>query len=139
MHYIWLAHPANTRWNRNRRRLQNNMSSRRDFLKVGCCSLGKVALTSSFARLGMVNAMAQSTGADYKSLVCVFFFGGNDSNNVIVPLDARYQQYSTIRANIAIPQASLLAVQTPQGTPYGLHPALAAIQPLWAQKRLAVL
>lgn len=69
--------------------------------------------------------MAQSAGSDYKALVCLFFFGGsNDANNLVVPLDARYQQYSTIRANIALPQASC-SVQTPAGTPYGLHPALA--------------
>ena len=32
-------------------------------------------------------------GADYKALVCVFLFGGNDCNNMIVP-DTDYAQYA---------------------------------------------
>ena len=40
----------------------------------------------SSSRLGMVTAYAQSA-SDYKALVCIFLFGGNDSNNMIVPID----------------------------------------------------
>jgi len=39
---------------------------------------------ASFNRFGLVNALAQGT-QDYKALVCVFLFGGNDSNNMVVP------------------------------------------------------
>lgn len=107
------------------------MTNRRDFLRL--------AFGGSLARLSMVNAMAQTGGStDYKALVCVFLFGGNDANNAVVPLDARYADYSGVRGNIAIPQAQLSAVSTPQGTPYGLHPALAPLQPLWNAKQLAV-
>lgn len=117
------------------------MNSRRDFLKVGCCALGRIAVGSQLARLGQINALAQSTGADYKAMVCVFLFGGNDANNMVIPITtqkAQYAQYSTIRQTLAIPQAQLLAIPTPGGETYGLHPALTGLQPLWTQKRLAV-
>jgi uncharacterized protein (DUF1501 family) len=39
---------------------------------------------ASFNRLSLMSAMAQSS-QDYKALVCIFMFGGNDSNNMIVP------------------------------------------------------
>ncbi|MDX1984453.1 MAG: DUF1501 domain-containing protein [Bryobacteraceae bacterium] len=107
------------------------MNSRREFLN-------KLALAGAFSRLGMINASAQSTGtSDYRALVCVFLFGGNDANNTIVPLGARYQDYANVRGNLAIPAANLLAVNTPSGAAYGLHPALAPIHPLWGQGNLA--
>jgi uncharacterized protein (DUF1501 family) len=59
--------------------------SRRDFLKRTCCSAAAGFAAASFNRFGLVNAMAQSA-QDYKALVCMFLFGGNDSNNMVVPL-----------------------------------------------------
>ncbi len=113
------------------------MTSRRNFLKIGCCSIGPAAMTGAIGRMSLVNAMAQ-TGPDYKALVCIFMNGGNDSNNTVVPISAQYAQYAAVRGTLALTQAQLLAVTTPQGAVYGLHPALAAIQPLWAQRQLAV-
>jgi uncharacterized protein (DUF1501 family) len=73
--------------------------------------------------------------ADYKALVCVFLYGGNDGLNTIVPTDTtRYNQYSGVRAGLALPKASLL---TMAGSDYGLHPALAALAPVWAEGKLA--
>ena len=63
--------------------------------------------------------------ADYKALVCVFLYGGNDGLNTIVPTDtARYNQYAAVRGGLAIPKASLLPLP---GVTYGLHPALAGL------------
>ncbi len=64
--------------------------------------------------------------ADYKAMVCVMLFGGNDGNQMVVPTDARYGQYASIRAGLALPQASLVPLP---GVPYGVHPALAALVP----------
>ena len=61
--------------------------SRRDFLKRSCCTAAAGFAAASFNRFGMVNALAQSS-QDYKALVCVFLFGGNDSNNMVVPLSS---------------------------------------------------
>jgi len=45
-----------------------------------------VGAAASFSRFGVMNAYAQ-TQTDYKALVCVFLNGGNDANNMIVPVD----------------------------------------------------
>ena len=50
--------------------------------------LGGFGLAAHFSRFGLLNAYAPSSG-DYRALVCVFLFGGNDSNNMIVPTDTK--------------------------------------------------
>lgn len=48
-------------------------------------------------RFVAATALAAPTGPnDYKALVCVFLFGGNDANNMIIPLD-EYAQFETVR------------------------------------------
>ena len=73
--------------------------------------------------------------ADYKALVCIFLYGGNDGMNMIVPSDvARHGQYAAVRAGLAIPRASLL----PMGSvPYGMHPSLSALSKVWNDGKLA--
>jgi uncharacterized protein (DUF1501 family) len=114
--------------------------SRRDFLKRTCCTAAAGFAAASFNRFGLVNALAQGT-QDYKALVCVFLFGGNDSNNMIVPLSSSaYASYAQIRSVLALPQASLLPITPPSvGSPFGLHPKLAEMQALFNQKHMAVL
>jgi uncharacterized protein (DUF1501 family) len=81
----------------------------------------------------MVTAHAQPA-ADYKALVCVFLFGGNDSNNMIVPIDSRYTPYQTMRGPVALAPGVLL----PAGaTGYGLHPSLINLQRLFNQQQAA--
>ena len=111
-----------------------NNKNRRDFLKKIAC-LGAAGAGSHVTRLGLVSANAQSTST-YKALVCVFLFGGNDSNNMIVPLDsARYGAYQTMRTALALPQNALL----PAGaSTYGFHPNMANIARLYTQNRAAM-
>src|SRR5687768_17393868 len=106
--------------------------ARRDFLKR-CALLGAAGVTSQLTRLGFVTAHAQAA-SDYKALVCVFLFGGNDANNTIVPIDSRYTRYQAMRPTLALPQAGL----RPAGASgYGLHPALASVQRLYGESRVA--
>jgi uncharacterized protein (DUF1501 family) len=106
--------------------------ARRDFLKR-CALLGAAGVTSQLTRLGFVTAQAQAA-SDYKALVCVFLFGGNDANNTIVPIDSRYTRYQAMRPTLALPQAGL----RPAGASgYGLHPALASVQRLYGESRVA--
>jgi len=89
-----------------------------------------------------LQALAQSTGGtDYKALVCVFLYGGNDANNLIVPLEAtQFGLYQRARSNLALPQASLLPI-TPTNTGsarYGLHPAMTGVQGLFEAGQAAV-
>jgi uncharacterized protein (DUF1501 family) len=74
--------------------------------------------------------------------VCIFLFGGNDSNNLLIPNDsATYANYQKIRANLAISQGSLVGIHdAATNANYGLHPSLAAIAPLYnTSNRLALM
>jgi len=103
--------------------------------------MGAVA---SLGRFGLMNALAQAP-TDYKALVCTFLFGGNDGNNLIVPLDSQtYQTYLTLRGStaaggLALPQSSLLPVTARTGNAaYGFHEQLPLVQALFSAGRLAV-
>jgi uncharacterized protein (DUF1501 family) len=114
--------------------------TRRDFLRLACCSAATAAMVGGLSKFGLVSAMAQGT-TDYKALVCIFFFGGNDSNNLIVPIDsAGYANYQSVRQNLALGQGTLLPLQTGSQANFGFHPNLAALQALFnTDKSLAIL
>jgi uncharacterized protein (DUF1501 family) len=108
---------------------------RRDFLQHA----GALAGTAALGQLGVLAAHAASS-TDYKALVCIFLYGGNDANNTIVPLDtAGYANYAQTRSYLALPQAQLLPLAVASGaSQYGLHPALPGLQSLWASGNLAI-
>src|SRR5271163_1787739 len=101
--------------------------TRRDVLRLACCSAAGASLVSGLSKLGLVSALAQGT-TDYKALVCIFLFGGNDSNNMLVPTDSRYTQYLQARSVLALPQSQLLPLQTSGQFTYGLHPSMPEMQ-----------
>ncbi|MGA2813660.1 MAG: DUF1501 domain-containing protein [Candidatus Acidiferrum sp.] len=113
--------------------------TRRDFLRLACCSAATASIVGGLSKFGLVSAMAG--GTDYKALVCIFYFGGNDSNNFVIPIDtAGYANYQSVRANLAISQGSILPLQTASNANFGLHPNLPELQQLFNnQKSLAVL
>jgi uncharacterized protein (DUF1501 family) len=115
--------------------------TRRDFLKRSCCTAAAGVAAASFSRFGLMNAMAQTSSQDYKALVCVFMFGGNDCNNLVVPLSsADYAAYQSTRAVLALPQSNLLAVTPPSmGAPFGFHKKMAEIQALFTGGQAALL
>jgi uncharacterized protein (DUF1501 family) len=108
-------------------------------MRLACCSAATASIVGGLSKFGLVSAMA--SGTDYKALVCIFYFGGNDSNNFIIPIDtAGYGNYQTVRANLAIPQTSILPLQMGSSANFGLHPNLPELQQLFnGQKSLAVL
>jgi uncharacterized protein (DUF1501 family) len=108
------------------------MKNRREFLKK-IAALGTVG-TAHLTRLGLVSANAQTTST-YKALVCVFLFGGNDANNMIVPIDGRYAAYQAMRTTVAIPQANLRALN---GIGYGVHPAMLNLQRIYNAQKAAL-
>jgi uncharacterized protein (DUF1501 family) len=113
--------------------------SRRDILRLACCSAAGASMVSGLSKLGLVSALAQGT-TDYKALVCIFLFGGNDSNNnVLVPTDSRYTQYLQARSVLALPQSQLLPLQINGQSTYGLHPNMPEMQGFFNnQKALAI-
>jgi uncharacterized protein (DUF1501 family) len=107
-------------------------------LRLGCCSAAGASLVSGLSKLGLVSALAQGT-TDYKALVCIFMFGGNDSNNMLVPTDSRYTQYLQARSVLALPQTQLLPLQINGQSTYGLHPNMPEMQGFFnSQKSLAI-
>jgi uncharacterized protein (DUF1501 family) len=108
---------------------------RRNFLMHA----GALAGTTALGQMGMFASRAAVTD-DYKALVCIFLYGGNDTNNMIVPVDAAgYANYAQIRSDLALPQAQLLPLQESGGVlRYGLHPALPNLQSLWTAGNLAM-
>ncbi|MBM3756851.1 MAG: DUF1501 domain-containing protein [Acidobacteria bacterium] len=112
------------------------MRNRREFV-TRCGTLAAMGAGAQLLRLGIIAAKAQ-TAQDYKALVCVFLFGGNDGNNTIVPTDSRYAAYQAMRPNISLAQNVLLPVGA-QGTSYGLHPRLLNVQRLYNAQRVALI
>jgi uncharacterized protein (DUF1501 family) len=107
--------------------------NRRTFIKYA--SLAAAGSGAALRPFGTLNAFAQGT-TDYKALVCVFLFGGNDANNTLIPFDtAGYSNYSTIRGPLAIPQSSLLQLSAMPN--FALNPNLPDIQTLFDNKNAA--
>lgn len=114
--------------------------TRRDFLRdVGCGALTATAILTGARDLFVMNALAAAGGpTDYRALVCVFLFGGNDANNTVVPIDG-YAAYAAARGALTIPQDQLLPISVPSAKAmFGLHPSLTRLQSLWQAGRLAV-
>jgi uncharacterized protein (DUF1501 family) len=104
---------------------------------------GALAGTAALGQLGVFasRSAAAAAPADYKAIVCVFLYGGNDSNNMMVPIDvAGYANYSQSRVALALPRASLLPLAEGGGVlRYGLHSAMPGMQSLWNAGNLAVI
>ena len=107
--------------------------NRRSFIKYA--SLAAAGNAAALRPFGVLNALAQ-TPTDYKALICVFLFGGNDANNTLIQFDtAGYNNYSTIRGPLAIPQSQLLQLSALPN--FALNPNLSDIQTLFDNKNAA--
>jgi uncharacterized protein (DUF1501 family) len=126
--------------------------TRRQFLlHSGCQALSASALLSGLGRFALIDALAQSgPPAGYRALVCVFLFGGNDANNVVIP-HTNYADYGNVRIvgqdQFAVPQDQLLQINPPSvpGLTFGLHPKLGeaagatpTLYDLWNQGSAAI-
>jgi uncharacterized protein (DUF1501 family) len=139
-------------------------ASRRLFLRhtAALSGLGMAAAPLALNLSAMSSAAAQSA-TDYKALVCLFLYGGNDSMNMVLPTDAAtWANYTSVR-NQAPDSIALLAPGTPalasaaagtparlggvlpiaparpQGHTFALHPMLGALQAMFNdERRLAI-
>jgi uncharacterized protein (DUF1501 family) len=111
------------------------MFTRRGFIGVSTAAVGSLALRP----FGLLPAMAQSA-SNYRALVCVFLFGGNDSNNTIVPMDdTNFKAYTSIRGSLALTTAELTpTVYTTSNAPYAFHGKLPELASMFTSKELAV-
>jgi uncharacterized protein (DUF1501 family) len=124
----------------------HSAASRREFLRrasafsaMGAAAPWALNLAASAA------ASAQTASEDYRALVCVFMYGGNDNHNTVVPFDqATYDQYAAIRTSIALPRADLAATEIVPANAWtnsrqmALHPSLAPLKTLFDDGHLAV-
>src|SRR5260221_525581 len=100
-----------------------NITRRKFLTSTGALTAG--ALAGHLGTFGVESASA-AVGSGYKAIVCVFLFGGNDSNNMIIPYTdyAAYAAVRTAASQVALTQAQLL--QFPAlGKTYGFHPSMA--------------
>ena len=139
-------------------------ASRRSFLAhsaaFGALAGAGAPLALNLAAIG--NAQAQAA-ADYRALVCIFLFGGNDAYNMVLPTDATpFANYTAVRSqapdSIALlapgtaPDAAAaagsparlggvlpIAAANLPGVGFALHPLMGSLQTLFTtDRRLAV-
>jgi uncharacterized protein (DUF1501 family) len=113
-------------------------TSRRKFL-TSTAAVTAGAAAANLCTWGVKSAEAQATSG-YRAIVVVFLFGGNDSNNMIVPYTdyAAYANVRTAASNVALTQAQLIQFNA-QSKVYGFHPSMSAVAPLYTSGKLAVL
>lgn len=118
--------------------------SRRAFLRTASqmSVLGSATpLALNLAAMGSTAAESASA-EDYKALVCVFLFGGNDQTNTVVPYDtAAFNAYTSVRAGIARPLAELRPlgpVASQEGRNFALPVELDPLAQLYKDGQLAI-
>jgi uncharacterized protein (DUF1501 family) len=136
--------------------------TRREFLgQASCAAVGSLGLLSTLLNLRMANSAAAQDlpgGEDYRALVCLFFAGGMDSYNLLVPAATSgnpYANYVTTRGGVydavtnadglALSSSSILPLAAHASDPFGfgVHPRCAddaarpGITSLYGQGRLA--
>ena len=90
-------------------------ASRRQFLRTASVVSGSVgAAGAPFAlNLASLGTAVAQTAPDYKAIVCLFLYGGNDSSNMILRTDAtsfatrlRASRLASVRCLAAVARAS---------------------------------
>jgi uncharacterized protein (DUF1501 family) len=115
------------------------MLSRRSFAKLAVRT-GIAAATAPLWRDALcARAFAQVVNG-YKAVVLITLEGGNDGNNMVIPLDnTTYAQYASLRTSLALPQASCNVLNSLAGaSTYGLHPALVNVASLYNSGAAAI-
>lgn len=122
--------------------------SRRAFLQRASALSVAGSATPWMLNLASIAEASAATAADYKAIVCVFLYGGNDYANTLVPYDANnYALYQQLRPTLAYSSASLSGtVLTPTVAPvdaagfarqYALAPELSPLLPIFNAGRMA--
>src|SRR5580658_10519532 len=104
--------------------------TRRIFLRNSALAVVGTAAVPSFLTRAAFGAV--DTGGRTKRLVVIFQRGAADGLNIVVPYAE--PQYYAMRPSINLPRKSVLQLDGR----FGLHPSLAAFQPLWQQGHLAI-
>jgi uncharacterized protein (DUF1501 family) len=122
--------------------------SRRAFLKRGSAMIAAGVTAPIAINLAAISEATAATAIDYKALVCIFMYGGNDNYNTIVPYDnTSFNTYRSLRPNLSYTQSSLAATAlTPRVVPldrngvphqYALAPSMLPLKSIFDAGRLA--
>lgn len=118
--------------------------SRRRFLQTAS-AMSVLGAGSPFAlNLATMTAASAQALPDYRAIVCLFMFGGNDHTNTIIPYDlAEHTDYFNARSSIALDRTALTAtavgpVAAQGGRSFAFHPALTAFKQQYDAGKLAV-
>ncbi len=125
-------------------------ASRRAFMQRFSALTVAGAATPWALNLAAMSEAAAATAADYKAIVCVFLYGGNDYGNTLVPYDlASYDAYHALRPSLAYARDALSGtVLAPASAPldsggfarqFALAPELAALLPVFDAGRMGVI
>lgn len=116
---------------------------RRDFLRqAACAAVGALSARATIRDLALINTGAgQETFTDYKAMICIFMAGGNDSNNLVIPVGSDYANYASIRQNLALPESAVVPISplNSDGRAYALHPSCAELATLFSEQKMAML
>ncbi len=122
-------------------------ASRREFLRRSGALAATAGAMTPFAMnlAALSSASAQTAGDDYRALVCVFLYGGNDNHNTVLPLDTTsHAAYAAIRTGITLAPAELAATELVPGNAWpdsrrmALHPAMAPLKTLFDGGHMAL-
>ncbi len=117
--------------------MSGESTSRRNFLRQLSCALCAGGASTLLPQLNLISSALASTASvpGYKALVCVYFAGGNDAWNLLMPYDqTRYDVYSASRSGVynatsnpgglAIARTALAGTQISDTSgSYALHPS----------------
>lgn len=123
--------------------------SRRAFLKRGSALIAAGVTSPIAINLAAISEAAAATANDYKAIVCIFLYGGNDNYNTVVPYDeAGYNTYRSLRQNLSYTRSSLAATALVptvvpldrNGVPhtYALAPNMLPLKSIFDEGRLGV-
>jgi len=126
---------------------------RRKFIRQTlCAALGGASMYSALGQLQLLQAATRGTYtfSDYKALVCVFLYGGNDAFNMVVPMSGPARTAYDItrptgsgQIGIAAGLHALSAPTSGLGSPgdssaYGLHPNMPELATLFNAGHAAI-
>jgi uncharacterized protein (DUF1501 family) len=126
--------------------------SRRHFLRTASLTSAMVGAVAapSMLNLALSGQAAAQTANDYKALVCIFFFGGNDSFNTVLATDtSSWTQYKRWRdlgnKPISLPGVGAAGGVLPivpntaqSGRSFALHPNMSELVSIFNAGRLGI-
>jgi uncharacterized protein (DUF1501 family) len=130
--------------------IQPQLHTRRAFLRRSAQLAATGVALPTALNLAAMGEAAAFNATDYKALVCVFLYGGNDYANTVVTYDTpSHDLYRAIRGepgvtgSISIAQAALAATQlnpntAPSGRQFALHPSMTGLAGLFNDGKAAV-